>query len=285
MKIESKFHCDLKSNFKNEAQMVRAFIYTDYSIEPHQHDFYEINVILSGRGTHLIEENSFFAQKGDVFVIPPNIIHAYTDAQSMDVYHILIKPELFRNYAADRCSVKGYDLLMEIEPFLRNHYEKKLFLHLSPVELAFFENDIALINDTGISKLENCEAIKNQTIIKNLYWMSLLLYRQLHGAKAEAKLKEQSILEVLEYMHKNYHKKIDIDSLCRCAGMSRPTLMRRFKEVCGCSPMRYLMQYRIGLAQELLKEGRMSKTQIAYECGFYDLSHMEKYIRNYRSHR
>ena len=36
--VDIKFHCDEKNNFKKEIS-VRAFTYTDYSIEMHNHDF------------------------------------------------------------------------------------------------------------------------------------------------------------------------------------------------------------------------------------------------------
>ena len=88
--MDIKFHCDSKQNFKNEHQQVRAFLYTDYSIEPHNHDFYEMNIIMRGKGTHKIEKACFSAETGDVFMIPPMKVHSYYDTEDLDVYHILL---------------------------------------------------------------------------------------------------------------------------------------------------------------------------------------------------
>lgn len=280
MKIESQFHCDLKSNFPEESPLARAFLYTDYSIEPHWHEFYEINIVLSGSGFHLIEENEFSARKGDVFVIPPNIVHAYIDSSHMDVYHLLLKPSFIDMYLPEHADVPGYDLFMEIEPFLRHRYDQRLFLHLNAQRLACLLSDIDIIDESR-SPFRECLPLKHCTIAKIVYWMSALLYRQIHGEGNDLLETNQAIIRTLEYIHHNFAQRIDIDALCKCAIMSRPTFMRKFKEVCDCTPMHYLMAYRAAQARKLLEEGRLSKTQVAHECGFYDLSHMEKHLKEY----
>lgn len=282
MKMTSQFHSDLAGNFPDKSRLARAFLYADYSIEPHWHEFYEVNIVMSGNGVHLIEENEFPTQKGDVFVIPPNIVHAYVDSHHMDVYHILLQPAFLEDFLYDHAMVPGYDLLMEIEPFLRNRYDQKLFLHLGAQGLAYLQNDIDVI-DEARSPFGDCAPLQYRTVAKILYWMSALLYRQIHGGGNDLKETDQAIIRALEHIHQNFARQIDIDALCRCAILSRPTFMRRFREVCGCTPMRYLMAYRTSQARKLLEEGRLPKTQIAHECGFYDLSHMERHLKDIRT--
>ena len=77
------------SHFKSAGNMVTAFLYKDYSVNPHNHDFYEMNIIMSGKGTHTIEGTSVYVKRGDIFMIPPNTVHSYCDTQVLDVYHIL----------------------------------------------------------------------------------------------------------------------------------------------------------------------------------------------------
>lgn len=61
-----KFHCDNNRNFKNKHQQIRGFIYKDYSIELHSHDFYEINIVMSGSAVHQIENEYIEVKKGDI---------------------------------------------------------------------------------------------------------------------------------------------------------------------------------------------------------------------------
>lgn len=63
--IDVKFHCDGKNHF-SKGYLVRAFTYKDYSIQMHNHEFYELNIVLSGAGTHCIENGKFPVKRGDV---------------------------------------------------------------------------------------------------------------------------------------------------------------------------------------------------------------------------
>ena len=125
--MDIKFHCDSKQNFKNEHQQVRAFLYTDYSIEPHNHDFYEMNIIMRGKGTHNIEKACFSAETGDVFMIPPMKAHSYYDTEDLDVYHILLHNDFIINNQKENSSIPGFVQFTEIEPFLRQKFSKKMF--------------------------------------------------------------------------------------------------------------------------------------------------------------
>lgn len=275
-KLESQWNCPDDRNFISEKQMVHAFLYTDYIIDPHRHDFYEINIIMSGSGTHLIEDKIVHARKGDVFVIPPNVVHAYTDTRKMDVFHILIKSAFIQQHNEESSRIRGFHLLMEIEPFLRNQFHEEYFLHLSGSELVMLQADLEMIRDGGFCAMEDSEELKNHIMLKILYWMSLLLHKQIYSH--DAGVPEQSIISVLEYIHTHYPEKITVELLAKIANMSRPTLMRKFKSLCGCSPMQYVTNYRKTQAQRMLQERKITKTQIAYECGFYDLSHMERVL-------
>ena len=129
------FHCSEKGNFPG-GQLVRGFIYRDYSIEVHNHDFYEVNIIFAGTGIHRIENGSFRVSTGDVFVIPPNVAHSYVETDQLDVYHILLKKEFVAEEYQQASRVKGFLQFMEIEPFIRGNSGMGGFLHLHTRELA-----------------------------------------------------------------------------------------------------------------------------------------------------
>ena len=86
-----------ESCFRSDSEKVRALLYRNYSIAPHSHDFYEINVVVNGKGIHTIEDNNISVSRGSVFVIPPMVVHGYSHTENLDVYHLLIKSELLKN--------------------------------------------------------------------------------------------------------------------------------------------------------------------------------------------
>ena len=196
----------------------------------------------------------------------------------MDVFHILIKSAFIQQHADESSRIRGFHLLMEIEPFLRNQFDKEYFLHLSGSELAMLQADLEMIRDGGFCAVEDSEDLKNHIMLKILYWMALLLHNQIHSHSTG--IPEQAVISVLEYIHTHYPEKLTVELLAKIASMSRPTLMRKFRNVCGCSPMQYVTNYRKAQAQRMLQEKQITKTQIAYECGFYDLSHMERVLNS-----
>ena len=279
MNIE--FHCDAKRSLGDEKCAVRAFLYTDYSIPPHNHEFYEMNIVLRGVGTHEIENSRFRVKAGDVFVIPPMTVHAYCDTRELDVYHILIRKNFITGNMTEAASIPGFLQLVEIEPFLRRHFSDAMFLHLGAGELVKLRGELAFIEDGGEFDREELYPLKHHSLWKILYSLSYMLYRQLHSSKKDTKNKyEHSVLTALEYIHQNYFEKITIEDLCAITYLSRSTLLRSFGEICGCSPTVYLGRYRCERAAELMNSAAMSKTEIANACGFYDLSHMERMLKN-----
>lgn len=279
--VDIKFHCDVKGNFY-KGYSARAFTYTDYSIEMHNHDFYEVNIVLSGTGTHCIENGRFKIKRGDVFVIPPMIAHAYVDTENLEVYHILLQKSFITQNKAEAERVKGFLQLTEIEPFLRSNFSSAFFLHLSQLQLMQLKNELAVIDDRSEFSWEECALMKYHTIWKLLYWFSQSLYKQINSLDRLTENKyEVQVIDALEYIHNNYRDKITIDILCKETFLSRSTFLRSFKAVCRVSPMEYINNYRCRKAIEQLDSVNCSKTEIAHNCGFYDLSHMERMLKKY----
>lgn len=279
--VDIKFHCDENRLFY-KGFLVRAFTYTDYSIDMHSHDFYEVNIVLAGSGTHHIENGTFTVSPGDVFVIPPMVAHAYTETAGLEVYHILLQKRFVDQNKAETQKVEGFLQLTEIEPFLRSNFTNAFFLHLGQTELLHLRKELEFIDDNGDFTWEESAPLKYHTTWKILYWFSFLLKKQMNADMALAKKKyESQIIKALEHIHKNFGEKITIEDLCKIAFLSRSTFLRSFNSVCGVSPIEYLNSYRCKKAIELLSSLDFSKTEAAHSCGFYDLSHMERMLKKY----
>lgn len=59
-----------------------------------------------------------------------------------------------------------------------------------------------------------------------------------------------------------------LEQLAAVAGLSVSSFKRVFKEVAGIPPHAYILRKRIDRAQSLLRAGKRSVTEIAFECGF-----------------
>ena len=275
--MDISFHCDTARNFKDAHHPIRAFLYRDYSIEPHNHDFYEINVVFGGNGIHQIENTRMEVQAGDVFVIPPNVVHAYYNTRELDVYHILLQKSFMTEQQIESVGVPGFLQLTEIEPFLRQNFCETMFLRLSHGHLQTLKTELAFVEDGGEFDTDDLLPLKKHAVLKLLYWLSSLLHRQLNkDGQKHFGSHEQAIMDALEYIHQHYGEKITIERLCKNSYLSRSTFLRQFGQICGCTPTAYLKEYRCKKCLEMIETTALSKTEIAYACGFYDLSHMER---------
>ena len=281
--MDIEFHCEGKSNFIRANQVVTSFSYKEYSIPLHSHDFYEINIVLKGKGSHQIGANSkaFQVKQGDVFVIPPMVAHSYFNTERLEVYHILLKSEFIRTIKPESSNTPGFLQLMEIEPFLRQS-SNSCFLHLSQPQLDELQGDFKFIEKNSIFNADQFSQLEKYTALKIIHYLSYLLYEQNNKTTTKKEKYSEQILNTLEYISKNYSKKITINLLANRLYLSKSTFLRHFQSICGCSPMEYLREYRLKEALGLLENSTLSKSEIASFCGFYDLSHLEKAVRLHR---
>ena len=261
-----------------EREYIKSFVLPRYSIGFHTHSFYELNVILGGEGVHLIENMSCAAKPGCVFLIPPHIQHAYESSGELDVYHMLIHRDFITECFSEFTNTAGFSLLFETEPFLRAHYKESMFLVLTPGELAGFNQDLQLI--------ESCRGMNQEDIYINAIAKKLLCQlcmlissRQGIGGVALTSRKGLNVIaDCLNYIHQNYDEKLTIDHLAQRLSMSRSTFIRQFERICGCSPHQYIRNYRLEKARKQLADPDMNYTAAAQKCGFYDASHLRKYL-------
>jgi AraC family transcriptional regulator len=68
-------------------------------------------------------------------------------------------------------------------------------------------------------------------------------------------------------------KKISVPQLAQSCSLSRSHFSRAFKRSTGMSPQDWIRHQRIAQAQKLIKDSRLTLTQISAECGFFDQAH------------
>ena len=82
-----------------------------------------------------------------------------------------------------------------------------------------------------------------------------------------AGLADAKLGKALRAMHKEPEQDWDLPSLAAAAGMSRARFAHHFKAVLGHTPAQYLSQWRIQIAQQLMRQGQ-SIQQAAHAVGY-----------------
>ena len=245
----------------------------------HSHDFFEINIIACGIGTHYIRDRELLVGKGDIFVIPPNVPHGYTCNDQMTVYHILLSKRFLAEYGTLLDKLPGYRFLFHIEPMLRSSLDKTFYLKSDYISLESVQRYITLIESNDDTEAE-AESICH--ILSFIADMSRKMHR-LHGMNHSdlPDNKVLSLIESIEYIDNHCTQRVDYKRLAGQCAVSYSTYWRMFKKLTGMTPMEYQISCKMKLAELLLRSTDDSVMSVALSCGFYDSSH---FIREFTKH-
>lgn len=129
--------------------------------------------------------------------------------------------------------------------------------------------------------------MKNDALFGNYYASGFLYEFILEFYKCVNKIPDNSdkitggLVNVIEFIEKNYMGKISMEQLCRAADMSEAHLCRLFKKHFGMRPIEYLNKKRIQKAKELLTLSYISVESAATSIGFENPSYFSKLFHRY----
>ena len=72
---------------------------------------------------------------------------------------------------------------------------------------------------------------------------------------------------------------LDVPQMCEAMNVSRSVLFERCRTVLGATPASYLRQMRLARAQELIREGGRTMTEISYAVGVNDPHYFSKIFK------
>lgn len=76
------------------------------------------------------------------------------------------------------------------------------------------------------------------------------------------------VRNTLEYITKNFTSDINLDDIAESLNYNKFYLCRVFKETIGQTIQSYIFGLRISHAKMLLKQNKLTLTEIVYNCGF-----------------
>ena len=110
----------------------------------------------------------------------------------------------------------------------------------------------------------------------------LLDYQPLELASKHLTPRMERLQEMLDFLHWHFSEDISLGQLAESAGVSSREAQRCFRDILHMSPMEYLHQYRMQVAEELLLGTADSVLDVGINCGFPNPSHFIKSFRKYR---
>ena len=132
-----------------------------------------------------------------------------------------------------------------------------------------------LLNTTLYYLIKEAQSSRNQMMLARLtevMFVEVLRHYMEELAPDEkgwlAGMKDPYVNRAITMLHAQPARAWTVEDLARDAGASRSALADRFTDLIGESPMRYLANWRMHLAKQLLREGHHSLAEVAERVGY-----------------
>lgn len=250
-----------------------------YEYPMHNHDFSELVIVRGGAGIHLVDDQSYPIGRGDVFVISPEVGHAYADTAGMRISNLIFNPRQLPLPMAYLNAMPGYLSLFEVEPRLRKQHEFASRLKLSEAQLRQALAHLEDIRTEYNSRRDGSRAAVIAGLTALIVFLSRCYHEKSEGDKAYETVSRLGQLAGM--MADDCSADFSLESMARYARMSQRSFLRNFKNAFGVSPGHYLMRLRIVRAGEMLVRDTRPVGEIAAACGFEDSNYFSRQFRKY----
>lgn len=236
--------------------------------EPHWHELAEILIVEEGELLLQMGEKGITMLPGDVCLINQYGIHSTRSMKTpMKGHVIFFSPDLLVNSKSTH----------DDERLIKNIIcgERCYYLPASIREKA--RDDIWPLLMRIIKLVKEKEPGYTLFVKANLLSFFGHLIHDSDGfheyANPNQRLQRERLDAILQFLESNYTNRITLNQIAASINVSPFRFCHIFRELTGHSFSRYLLQYRIAKAQEMLTKERTSITEIAMNCGFNNISY------------
>lgn len=242
---------------------------TEFDFPLHYHEEYELNFIKNAKGAQRIIGNHIEEiQNIELVLVGSNLPHVWKThkCKSKEILEITLQfhKDLFDDKFLQRNQLH----------FIRAMLEKSKvgILFSREVALAVSKRMGGLLKKQGFdSVLELMSILHDLSISRNMRMLS-------DPAFSEEKpvYNSRRIEIVMNYMNENFDKQITLAEAAKLTNMTKVSFSRFFKQRTGVSFIESLIEIRLGHASRLLIDTTQSIAEIAYNCGFNNISNFNR---------
>lgn len=229
-------------------------------VELHHHDFYEVDFLVSGDVTYVIESRVYHMQPGQMLIINPRELHQVfiqPDAAPYERYMLWIAPQLLQRLSS------GQTDLCRCFDMTRPNYGN--LLHLPPQQKKLVP---AMME--SLLQEQAQPAFGTELMQKNLLTELMIHINRLadlsHTPQAEA---DTVVAKAIDYINLHYNDPLSLDHLAEQLFVSKYHLSHEFTRQMGTGIYQYLQKKRLLIARQLIAEGQKPMDVYAL-CGFGD---------------
>lgn len=251
-------------------------------LKDHTHDYMQVWYVMEGYCEHRVGNILNHFVKGNIFVLPPFIVHNLDPVSGVDVRIIgceFLSDFINENIKWDENTDTLFDFAY-IEPFLVSKESVKPRL--------FLQGDLQLKVEQLL--LDMFDEYKHErkyyeiNIKANLLKLLAILAREYENSRDEEHTRlfnryRRAVNSALGYIDKNYMNKLYIEDICRIAMMSHTHFSYIFKQITGKTFVEYVNRLRVRKAAGMIMNTQYSMTEICHRTGFNDSTYFSRVFK------
>ncbi len=118
-------------------------------------------------------------------------------------------------------------------------------------------------------------------LLQMLFFLDNLFETDTFSNETRLETVNEDINAILLYLYENYEKKITVQDMTDLFHISKTTLAKMFREQLNESFLTYLNKLRISIAATMLRDTRLSISEIMNRVGFSDSAHFLRTFKKY----
>ena len=244
---------------------------TAFGIE-HRHNEAQISFVTSGRVRYTMQDGEYELGEGEAIFINCNRLHEAHPASNGVCSYLCAK--------FNPAVVGGDDYGLHgrfVEPIIRTSSADAVVLSFEAAAEA--EAAIREISSLLESRPYGCEIRINMEICRLWLAVCSCMPEGLPSGGNASYSEKLRIDTLVDFIHRNYAEKINLDDIANAAHISKGECCRIFKRLYHMTPFQYLVLYRLNRSIELLTDTDYSIAQIAQHVGFCSSSYYTKCFR------
>lgn len=274
----------VKTTLKREIEInaiitIHYFEYMkDFVFHGESHDFWEFLYVDKGRVMVQSGKDQHLLNAGDVIFHKPNEFHAIHSVGSSSPNLIAVS-FVTSSPAMDFLIKKHYTLTME---------ERTLISHLINAARDCLSTPMHIPSVEQVQLKESAPFGSQQMILIYLELFLLNVIQNHSSSQAKPPLRHLNFLEnaapskekrlnsIIQYMQFHICERLTLPMICEKFSLSRSSLQSLFHKEKGCGAIEYFNNLKIQRAKDIIREGNMNFTEIAYYLSYSSLPYFSR---------
>lgn len=240
----------------------------------HWHEEFEFDYVVSGEIEVVTTNGKYIFHSNEAFFVNSNILccmHKTQKASEAFMNSHLFHPVFLGGHYRSVFETKY------INPVIRNK-------SLEIIEITG-SNDVQRrllkkLRQASLLQKDKDVEFQTRSIFSDI-WLLLLeeISRQPEVPTALNLRNQDRMQTMMSHIHQNYRNKVTLEEIAFSASVSKRECIRCFRNTINTSPIEYLLAYRLEMVRKLLRDTKLSITEIGLRTGFSSNAYFGKVFK------